>query len=179
MKNYKRYIEYILTYIWDNKWEWLLDFSFKGALIKGFIVAWSGIFSHLALSVKIALTPEREKPPLPQGFYEWKKNNETFLKRLEGTILLVGEKGNSVVFIGSIFTPQEAMIITKEEIMKFNHRVEMKHSDFNAGILAKISPPFRYRLEAYFLKEKNFIILVPAGTDITNFFKNEEIKKII
>ena len=179
MKNYKRYIEYIWTYIWDNKWEWLLDFSFKGALIKGLILAWSGIFMHIALMAEVALTPEREKPPLPEGFYEWEKTDETFLKRLKETILSVGKKGNSVVFIGSIYTPQEAMIVTKEEVTEFNHRVEMKHADFNAGILAKIRPAFRYRLDAYFLKEKNFIILVPAVTDITNFFKSEEVEKII
>lgn len=63
--------------------------------------------------------------------------------------------------------------------MNFNRRVNAKHIDFNARILAKISLPFRYRLEAYLLKEKNFIILVPEGTDITNFFKNEAVQKII
>lgn len=129
--------------------------------------------------VEIALIHEKEKPPTSEGFYEWEVTNEVFRKRLKETILSVGEKGNSVVFIGSIYTPQEAMIITKEEVMNFNRRVNAKHIDFNARILAKILLPFRYRLEAYLLKEKNFIILVPEGTDITNFFKNEAVQKII
>ena len=180
MKNYKNYIAYILRYIWDNKLEFLLDFSFKKALITGIIMAWSCIFMHIVLIAEVALTPEKEKPPTPIGFYEWEPSGyEGFLGRLKETILSVGENGNSVVFIGSIYTPEEAMIVTKEEVTEFNHIVDMKHADFNAGILAKINPAFRYRLEAYLLKDKNFIILVPSGTDITNFFKIEELRKII
>ncbi|MBQ7704783.1 MAG: hypothetical protein IJT73_05065 [Selenomonadaceae bacterium] len=171
MKIDKDDAEYILMYIWYHKWQILFISIFAIGMLPGII--------QIISMAKIALTPEREKPPLPEGFYEWEEVNGTFLKRLKETILSVGKKGNSVVFIGSIYTPEEAMYVTKEEIMEFNHIVEMKHADFNAGILAKINPAFRYRLEAYLLKDKNFIILVPEGTDITNFFKIEELQKII
>ncbi len=179
MKNHKYNIddidiEYIVMYIWYHKWQILFISIFAIGMLPGIIriISMAG--------VGVGLIFEEEKPPTPDGFYEWETSGyEGFLGRLKETILSVGEKGNSIVFIGSIYTPEEAMYVTKEEVTEFNRRVEMKHADFNAGILAKIHPAFRYRLEAYLLKDKNFIILVPSGTDITNFFKIEELQKII
>ncbi len=180
MKNYKNYIEYILTYIWDNKWEFLLDFSFKKALITGIGIAIAGVISHVVLMGELLFEEEKPKPPTPIGFYEWETNGyEVFLKRLNETIVSVGENGNSIVWVGNTYTPEEAMYVTKQEVTEFNHQVDVKYADLNAGILAKISPAFKYRLEAYLLKEKNFIILVPEGTDITEYFKNDEIEKIV
>ena len=176
MKNYrdvKEDGEELLVRVWYRKWEIL----FKGIMVIGMSIAIMRIVSTVGIGIELLF--EEPEPESPAGFYRWETSGyEGFYKRLTETIWSVGENGKSVVWIGNTYTPEEAMYVTQEEVSLFNHKVDMKHNDYNAGILAKISPTFQYRVEAYLLRKK-FIIIVPQGTIITDFFKKEEIQKII